>query len=146
MFHRPSRFLRHEARGAAAPHILVFVAAVSVARNSRDEACCDLHLAHAVVHCIGDVEIVLSIDHHGFRRMEHGSDRRLVVTVVAISAHAGHCRDNATAVIDAADAVTALVDENNIAFPVQRVPDDVIEPGIERRLSIVEVHGHIQSI
>ena len=146
MFHGPCRFLRHEARSAAAPHILVFVAAVAVARHRRDQTGRDVHLAHAMVHRVGDVEIVLSIDHHGFRRMEHGSDRRLVVTVVTVPAHAGHCRDNAAAVIDAAYAVTALVDENNIAFPVHREPDDIIEAGLERGLSIVKIHGHVQSV
>ena len=146
MFHRPCRFFRHEARGAAATHILVFVAAVSVARHRRDQAGRNIDPADAMVHRVGDVEIILSIDHHGFRGMEHGSDRRLVVTVVAVPAHAGHCRDDAAAVIDTADAVTAFVDENNIAFPIHREPDDIVEAGLERGLSIVKIHGHVQSV
>ena len=127
MFHRPCRFFCHEACGAAATHILVFVAAVAVARHRRDQACRNVHLAHAVVHRVGDVKIFLLIDHHGLRRMEHGSDRWLVVTVVAVPAHTGYCRDDA-------------------AFPVHREPDDIIEAGLERGLPIVKIHGHIQSV
>ena len=146
MLHRPRRFFRHEARGAASTHILVFVAAVSVTRHCRDQAGRNINSAAAMVHRVGDIEIILSIDHHSFRSMEHGSDRRLVVTVVAVPTHAGYGRDDAAAVIDTADAVTAFVDENNIAFPIHREPDDIVDAGLERGFPIVEIHGHVQSI
>jgi hypothetical protein len=146
MFHHSCRLFRHKARGAAATHILVFVAAFSVARHRRNDAGCRIYLADTMIHRIRNVEIVLPIDYHGFRRMEHSSDCGLVVTVIAIPAHAGHGRDNAAAGIDAADAVTALVDDNNIPFPVHCEPHGIIEPGFERGLSIIEIHRHIQSV
>src|SRR5205085_8420507 len=127
MFHCPCRFFRDKACGATPTHILIFVTTVSVACHRRDQATSSLDLTHAMVHCIGNVEIVLPVCHHSFRRVEHGSDRWFVVTVIAVPAHPGHSRNNTAAMIDATDTVTPLVDKNDVAFPIHRESDSIIE-------------------
>src|SRR6185295_670168 len=146
MFHGPCRFLRHEPCGAAAPHISVFVAAVPIACHRRDESRRRINFTHPVVHRVRDIEIIMLIDHYSFRSMKHGPGRRFVIPVITIPAHACHCGDNTGTTIDTAYPITALVDKNNIALPIQREPDDIIEASFECRFSIVKIHGHVQPI
>src|SRR5512147_500545 len=124
---RTGGFLRHKPRGTAATHVLVFIAAVAVACHRGDDAGYRINLAHAMIHRIGNIQIILLVEHHGFRSMEHRTNRRLLVAVITVPAHSGQSRDDTAVLIDLSHPITALIDKDDVAFAVHRNPDDVVE-------------------
>ncbi len=99
-----------------------------------------------MVHGVGDIEIVLGIEYHRFRRMEHRANRRLVVAVVPVPADSCDRRDDTGRPVDLSHAIAALVDDHDVALAVHRDPHDVVEAGLRRRLPVIQIHRHIQAV
>ena len=87
-----------------------------------------------------------AIEDHGLWRMEHRAGGRLVVAIVAVAADAGERGNHARLPIDLADAVAALVDENDVALPVHGNADDVVEAGLHRGLAVIQIHRHVEAV
>src|SRR5262249_55472052 len=130
----------------ATTHVLVFVAAVAISGHGGDDPGHRVHFTHPMIHRVGQIEIVLRIEHHGFRRMEHRARCRLVVPVVAIPADAGERGDDAAGVVDLPDPIATLVHDHDVALAVHRDADDVVQARFYRGFSVVQIHRHVQTI
>lgn len=95
---------------------------------------------------IGDVGVVVLIEHNGFGCMQHRLGRRLAISVVPVAAHTGECRDQSGLAIDLAYAIAALIYNIHIPGMIDGDSDDVIETRLKRGPTIIQVHGEVESV
>lgn len=140
MLQRAGGILRDKPGGAATAHVFVFVTAVAVSYDRRDYARVGINPADPMVPGIGDIGVVMLIEHDRLGRMQHRFGGLLPVSIVPIPTNPGYGRNQACAPIDSPNPIAALVDHIDIPGLIDGDPDDVIKPCLARRFPIIKVH------
>src|SRR5574341_518155 len=139
MLQCPGSLLCDKSGRSAPPHVFVFVAAVAIACDGRNDTGHGIDTPDTVVHCVRDIHVVLVIEYHAFGCMEHCLRRWFVVTIEPIPADSSDRGDDPARMIDLTDSIAALVDRIDIALTVDRNANDVVESCFQSRLAVVQI-------
>ncbi len=146
MLKRAGGIFGDKPRRATATHVLIIVPAVTVTGHRADEARVRIHLPYPMVAGVRDIGMIVLIEDNGFRRVQHRLRRRLPVSIVSIPAHTGEGGNQPGLMIDLAHSITAFVDNIHITGIVDGDTDDIVQPRLHGRMSVIEVHRQTEPI